>query len=100
MPYTPAKFYASNPTVANATLYTVPAATTVLVKEIHLTNTTAVAAVGTVTLATKDYLRNVSVPANTTVIYRLSYPLTAGQVIEGLQTTASALIVHITGVTY
>lgn len=95
----------TQPGTTDGTLYTVPGATSVIVKEIVLTNTTGTAATvslalnGTAATAANCLLSGYSVPANSTVVFALSTVLNAGDTIHALQGTASACTVTVSGVT-
>jgi hypothetical protein len=107
---TPKKLYGAQPSNVLATLYTVPAATTEIIKEIVLTNTTATDA--TITLYLVDsggtagvtnmllnaYPVTASLTIKDTVFISMSEVLAAGGTIQGLQGTSGAITVRISGV--
>ena len=101
-----AKLYQGQPTTTSATLYTVPASTDVKITGIVISNTTAAAA--TITLAvstgatgaTKQILSAFNVAGNDTVSLTVPINATAADIITGLQGTAAALTVTISGETY
>lgn len=97
----------AQPATTNATLYTVPAITKTIVKEIIISNTTATAATislainGTAATAANLFLSGYSIPANDVRVFSLSTSLgTAADTVQGLQGTASALTVTISGVEF
>lgn len=85
-------------TASSTTLYTVPSATTTVITNIILTNTTA-SSIGT-TLLFNDVslLSGVAVSANSATTIDLKQALNASQTIKGGCGTASAINIHITGV--
>ncbi|MDB5054444.1 MAG: hypothetical protein JWM44_2494 [Bacilli bacterium] len=103
---TPKKLYGAQPSTILATLYTVPAATTEIIKEIVLTNTTATDATITLYLvdsggtagATNMLLNAYPVKAKDTVFISMSEVLATGGTIQGLQGTSGAVTVRISGV--
>ncbi|MGC4378243.1 hypothetical protein WD019_15145 [Fictibacillus sp. Mic-4] len=106
MPNTPKRLYIGQPGTAASTLYTVPANTKSIVKNVVLTNTTGADA--TITLhfvpsggtagAANKVISSYTVSANDTVVIDLSAVLEAGDTIQGLQGTASAVTVYLSGV--
>ena len=94
----------AQPGTSNATLYTVPAVTTVVVRSIHVCNNTASAATislainGTAATAANCWLSALSIPANSVFDWSGFMHLSAADTIQGLQGTASALTVIISGV--
>ncbi len=94
----------AQPGTTNATLYTVPAATTVVVRNIHVCNTTAANATislatnGTAATAANCWLTALSVPANSSYDWSGFLHLSATDTLQALQGTASALTVTISGV--
>jgi hypothetical protein len=100
--------YQGQPGTSNATLYTVPASTDVKVVSIVISNTTATAATITLSVvptggsagATNRIMTAVSVPASGTTVLDSSIYMNTGDFIAGLQGTASALTVTISGETY
>jgi len=107
MPDVTARHYQGQPGTAVAVLATVPAATQFNVQQIHVANATAAVAVFTLhTVAsagtpgvTNIIASSVSVPPNGITQITGLFVLAAGETIQGLQTTAGALTVTITGVT-
>jgi hypothetical protein len=101
-----AKLYQGQPGTTDAALYTAPASTDVKVTSIVICNTTNTAATLTLNVRTgavgaaNRILSAFSVAANDTVTLETPVMLTAADVISGLQGTASALTVTISGETY
>lgn len=106
MPYTPKKLYTGQPGTTATTLYTAPASTSTIVKNILICNTTASAATITLSFvasggsagATNRIMSALEVTANNTVAFDLSGVLATGDFISALQGTSGALTLHITGV--
>ncbi|MFX4305994.1 hypothetical protein F8N00_11430 [Exiguobacterium sp. A1_3_1] len=94
----PKKLYIGTPGTTSATLYTVPASTTTILKNVVLSNTTATAAIITINVAGKAIVSSYSVAANDTVVIDLSLVLSATDTITGIQTTANAVNVFLSGV--
>lgn len=102
------RLYSGQPGTSEGTLYTVPASTDVKVAQIVLCNTTgSPATVSLSTVAsggtasnTNRLLAGVSVDANAVVVIDLNVYMTAGDFLSGLQGTASAITVTISGETY
>jgi hypothetical protein len=94
----------AQPGTSNATLYTVPAVTTVVVRSIHVCNTTGTAATislainGTAATAANCWLSALSIPANGSYDWSGFLHLSTTDTIQGLQGTANALTVTINGV--
>lgn len=89
-------------TASAATLYTVPASTITIVRYILLVNTTGTdrtvtMSIGTDAAATR-FIAGRTVPANGTVEWAGSIPMTATEVIQGLASAATAINVIISGV--
>lgn len=98
MANTPKQLYVGKPGTTSATVYTVPAATTTIVKNITMVNTTASAATVTVTANGFDIVSGATINPKDTVSLDLSLVLPAAQVIATFQGTASAINVLISGV--
>lgn len=104
--YTPKKLYTGQPGTTATTLYTAPASTTTIIKNILVCNTTSSAATLTLSLvasggsaaASNRILSAYNVSANDTVAIDLSGVLATGDFISALQGTSTALTCHITGV--
>lgn len=94
----------AQPATTNATLYTVPALTTVVVRNIHICNTTATAATinlaidAAATTAASCWLEELSIPANSVYDWSGFLHLDAADTLQALQGTASALTMTISGV--
>lgn len=94
----------AQPGTTNATLYTVPASTTVVVRNIHVCNTTATAATislainGTAATAANCWLTALSIPANSSYDWSGFLHLSTADTLQALQGTASALTMTISGV--
>ena len=101
-----AKLYQGQPGTTDAALYTVPVSTDVKVTSIVICNTTGTAATLTLNVRTgavgaaNRILSAFTVAPNDTVTLETPVMLTAADVISGLQGTASALTVTISGETY
>lgn len=88
------------------TVYTVPGATTTIVKQIVCANVTASAATTSISIVasggtagvTNRILEQVSIPANSTVSFDLSQVMAAAGFISIKQGTASAITTTISGV--
>lgn len=102
----PKRLYIGQPSTSLGTLYTVPANTKTIVKQIILSNTT-----GTDATVTLHFVPNgqtagnenkifstLTVTANNTGIFDLSAVLEAGDTIQAVQGTANAITIHISGV--
>lgn len=93
----------AQPGTVTGVLYTSPALTTTIVKQIIVANTTGTAA--TITLgingsaAANAVLFEVDIEPNETYVLDMSLPLAAGDTIDGLQGTGSALTVTVSGYT-
>lgn len=85
------------PGTVSATRYTVPAATTTLIKEIWLTNTTAsdasvnIGLNATAAIAANCILYQVVIPANKVIKVKTWVILAAAEILTDLQGTASAI---------
>lgn len=84
-------------TTTSANLYTVPAATTALVTEIIINNTTAGDITPTVRLAGVDFITGTPVPGNGMITIGLKQVLSAGEIISAFA-TAAGLNIFISGV--
>lgn len=98
MATTPKKLYIGKPATTIATVYTVPASTTTIVKNIVLVNTTASDAVVTIQAGGQDLVSTYTVTARDTVVVDLSMVLVATDTIRASQVTASAVNVFVSGV--
>ena len=94
----------AQPGTTNATLYTVGAAATAVVRSIHICNTTGTAATislainGTAATAANCWLSALSIPANGSYDWSGFLHLSANDTLQGLQGTTSALTVTISAV--
>lgn len=95
---TPKKLYNNKPGTTSATLATAVSGKTTIVKEITLTNTSATESTVTISFDGTEVIAAKKIPPNDTVIYRLSSVLDQGDLITGLQGTAGAIAVTISGV--
>lgn len=102
-----ARYYQGQPATSVSTLATVPAATQWNVRQIHLANTSALAASITIYLvpsgnsaaaANAIALGYVVQPNSVAQITGL-FPMAVGETIQALQGTASAITMTVTGVT-
>ena len=84
-------------TTSSTTLYTVPGATTTVVSNIAVTNTSASAQTFTLTLNAIALHTTTAIAANSTVYIDLKQVLAATQVIAGLA-SATTVNFHISGV--
>lgn len=83
--------------LTSATLYTVPSATTAVVSDIFVTNTSASAQTFTLNLNGTALLSGATVPANDGISVSLKQVLAATQTISGLA-SATSVNFHISGV--
>lgn len=107
MAYTPIILYPTNfPTAGGVTMYTVPESSSVIVKNVVLTNTTPQEAAVNVSIvpsggsvsASNRILSGFSVPANGVSTLDLSIVMPAGSSLHGTNLTADAVAVTISGV--
>jgi len=107
--YTPARL-GTGPTqltTSYVTQYTVPSATTAVVKEIIVANPTTSAATVTVSVvpsgnsasAANNIIGGVSVAANSTLVFDISQVLATGDAVAALASAGSTLNLLISGVT-
>lgn len=105
--YTPKQLAAvTRLTTTAATLYTVPASTTTLVKQILIANTSGIDARATIhivpsggtALATNKAFGEILVPANTTQLVDGSIVVPTGATLQCLANIADAISLHISGV--
>ena len=97
MARTALKLYGGTPSTSSATLFTSPANTKTMVKCVVIGNTTSTARTVTLGFAGVNLVNSYSVDPNDTAIIDLSLVLEASETITGLQGTANALNVHISG---
>ena len=97
MPNTPTAFTRGAFATSSATLYTVPASTTIIITSIAITNTAASAATFTLVFDGVDVFKTVAIAANTTIVMDMKQVIGTTKVITGF---ASAVTVnhHISGV--
>jgi hypothetical protein len=94
----------AQPGTTNGTSYTVPGSTTVIVRNIHICNTTASVATvslainGTAATAANCWLSALSIPPNGSYDWSGFLHLSAADTLQGLQGTSGALTVTISGV--
>ena len=81
----------------STTLYTVPSATTTVVSNIVVTNTSGTAGTFTLGLNGTSLFTTTAIAANTTAMFDLKQVLTATQTITGLA-SATSINFHISGV--
>ena len=82
----------------NATLYTVPASTKVIIKSVTMCNTTGTAATVTLKLAGVELFAEYEVKPNDTItIQPLDQIINAAEIIEAVSGTAAAIAVYISG---
>lgn len=97
MPNTPTAFARGAFATSSATLYTVPASTTMIITSVAITNTASSAATFTLVLDGVSLFQTTAIAANSTVVMDMKQVVTTTKVITGL---ASAVTVnyHISGV--
>jgi hypothetical protein len=103
MAYAPKSLYRGTPaTGAAVTVYTVPAATNVIVKAVVVTNVTAAPAVVAVNVGGVALATGQVVAANSTLVIEAAEldVLTTGDTVQLGQTTAAACTARVTGVTF
>jgi hypothetical protein len=94
------RFAAALLTTGGGTLYTVPASTQAIVKDIDISNPTATAAVLTLQITGGvPILQNISIPGGATVHWTGLIVLNAGEIISGQASVASTLYATISGQT-
>lgn len=106
MAQNPAPLYHNQPAITEVTLYTVPLATVTDIKELWICNTTAIAATITLSIVpsggtagpTNRIMTAKPIAANDFIIVACWEPMLTGSFISGLQGTAAALTVRISGV--
>lgn len=94
---TPTAFARGAFATSNATLYTVPASTTMIITNMVIANTAATAGTFTITLDGVDLFKTVAIAANSTVVMDMKQVMTTTKVLAGF---ASAVTInyHISGV--
>lgn len=107
--YTPVQFAQSNvASLAETTIYTVPGATSAIVKQFILANVTALAATFSISLVPSGgaagdgnrILKNLSLPATSITILDLMEVMDTGDFISTQQGTASSITCTVSGVTF
>lgn len=83
---------------SSATLYTVPAATKAIVKEIILCNKTATDATATITFDGVNIICGKTVPKNDSYVVEFHSILETGKIIAGLASAGTAIDVYISGI--
>ena len=97
MPASPKLFYRGAAETTNATLYTVPAATTSVLTDIVVSNTNANQQYVTITVDGINILPTVPVGANSVANFQFKTVIPTGDLIQGLATSADVKF-HISGV--
>jgi hypothetical protein len=104
--YAEKRLYSGQPATGGATLYTVPASTTTIVKQVVIANTSGSAATvslrlvpsgGTAGVA-NSLAEAVSIGANSTQTLDLSQVMATGDFLQALQGTSGAITLTISGV--
>lgn len=107
MAYTPKRLNQYTATTSYGTLYTVPAATSTIVKELIVCNVTGstvtldvsfVASGGSAVAATNGVISAAPIGANQTVIYSLSSVMATGGFISAKASAGSSLVLTVSGV--
>jgi hypothetical protein len=98
MANTISKLYAGAPSTDSLTLFTSPASTKTIVKSIIMNNTAGSNATISLSFAGVEVFTAYSIAANETIDKTLSLVLESGDTISGLQGTAGAINVYISGV--
>jgi hypothetical protein len=94
---TPKRLGKGTLTTGSVTLYTVPASTTAVVKELILCNKTAGAVTVTVTFDGVNIVNAKSIAANDTLVIALSSVLATALIIAGLASANTAIDYYISG---
>ena len=82
----------------SGTLYTVPALTTAIIKEIVLCNKTTTAATATITFDGINIVSAKSIAANDTLVIELHSILATTKILAGLAGTATAIDCFVSGI--
>lgn len=90
------KLFRGNVATSAADVYTVPSATTAVVTNIVLTNTTSSVLTGTVKLSTHEVLSAVAVPANGIFALDLKQVMDASEAVNAVG-SAAGLKLHVSG---
>ncbi len=91
MPNTPTAFTRGAFATSSATLYTVPASTTMIITSIVITNTAASAGTFTLVVDGVDMFKTTAIAANTTLVMDMKQVVTTTKVITGF---ASAVTIN------
>lgn len=83
---------------AQATYYTAPAGSKVIVRQVTICNKTAAAATATLLLNGCNIINGREIPAKDTLVLPLYHVIEATNSIEGLAGTAAALDIYISGI--
>lgn len=97
MPASPKLFYRGAAETTNATLYTVPAATTSVLTDIVVSNTNANQQYVTITVDGINILPTIPVSANSVTNFQFKTVIPTGDLIQGLATSTDVKF-HISGV--
>jgi hypothetical protein len=90
------KLFRGAAATSSTPLYTVPAATTTVVTNIAVCNTSSSAQTATITLDGSQILGTTNVNANSTIVVDLKQTMAATEVIAGLA-SATSVVFHISG---
>lgn len=94
---TPKCFYRGAATTNSSSLYTVPSATTAIITDIIVTNTTSSAGTYTITLDGISIASGVAVPATDSIGISLKQVLATGKILAA-SASATTINFHISGV--
>lgn len=97
MALTPTLFYRGAAATSSATLYTVPAATTAVLTDIVISNTSASQQYVTITVDSVNILPTVPISANTVITIQPKTVIPTGDIIAGYASSADVNF-HISGV--
>jgi hypothetical protein len=106
--YTPVRFFTGQPSNAETTQYTVPGATSAILKEVNVANVTGGAVNFEMSLvpsggaagAANRLIPTVSIPANTVVTFTFYEVMNTGDFISTLAGASTSLTVKMSGVTF
>jgi len=98
MAVTAKRIYKGTPGIVSSTAYTVPALTTTIVKNIILTNKTAIDATITITVSDIEVVYQYNVAAKDTVSLDISIVMLAAETILVVSGTADSINVYMSGV--
>jgi hypothetical protein len=94
---TPTTFFRGAASTTSTTLYTTPGATTSIVTELFLANSTSLQQNLTISLNGTPILPNIIIAAGAVLDFQIKQPLSSGQTISGFA-TSTGVIFHIAGV--